>query len=163
MPDYEKMYALMFNAATDALAALGHMDFGQARDILREAQREAEELYLTRSLLRILEEDMLLLSGAKKPDFSVLKADFDRRVAEMKSAAQETGSHLDNLFSFCDDVFPNGQELLILVTELTLSDHSARFIARYGCKAYFAHNKELLFYERQQELLDKLDELEDTL
>ena len=81
----------------------------------------------------------------------------------MKSAAQETGSHLDNLFSFCDDVFPNGQELLILVTELTLSDHSARFIARYGCKAYFAHNKELLFYERQQELLDKLDELEDTL
>lgn len=127
------------------------------------ASLTAEELYLTRSLLRILEEDMLLLSGAKKPDFSVLKADFDRRVAEMKSAAQETGSHLDNLFSFCDDVFPNGQELLILVTELTLSDHSARFIARYGCKAYFAHNKEMLFYERQQELLDKLDELEDTL
>lgn len=47
MPDYQKLYALMFNAATDALAALGHMDFGQARDILREAQREAEELYLT--------------------------------------------------------------------------------------------------------------------
>ena len=53
-----------------------------------------------------------------------------------------------------------GQELLILVTELTISCYGARFISRYGCKEYFAHNKELLFYERQKEIITELEKLE---
>lgn len=129
----------------------------------QSASLSAEEAHLSRWLLQILESECALLPAAKQADFSVLKADFDRRFAEMKSAAQETSAHLDNLFAFCEEVFPDGQELLILVTELTLNDYSARFIARYGCPSYFAHNKELLFYERQQELIAQLDALEDTL
>ena len=50
--------------------------------------------------------------------------------------------------------------MLILVTELTISRYAARFISRYGCPEYFAHNKELLFYERQMELIAELDNLE---
>lgn len=123
----------------------------------------AEEVYLSCWLLQILESEYALLAAEAQADFSVLKADFDQRFAEMKSSAQETGQHLDNLFAFCEEAFPDGQELLILVTELTLNDYSARFIARYGCPSYFAHNKELLFYERQQELIAQLDALEDTL
>lgn len=46
MPDYQKLYTMMFNAATNALGSLGHLNIGQAREILREAQRTAEELYL---------------------------------------------------------------------------------------------------------------------
>lgn len=129
----------------------------------QSASLSAEEIHLSRWLLQILESECALLPAAKQADFSVLKEDFDRRFAEMKSAAQETSAHLDNLFAFCEEVFPDGQELLILVTELTLNDYSARFIARYGCPSYFAHNKELLFYERQQELIAQLDALEDTL
>ena len=49
---------------------------------------------------------------------------------------------------------------MILVTELTISCYGARFISRYGCKEYFAHNKELLFYERQKEIITELEELE---
>ena len=90
----------------------------------------------------------------------MLNADFDARVAAMKSAAQETGEHLSNLFRFCEEVFPEGQEILILVTELTVSYYSAKFISRYGCNEYFAHNRERLFYERQQEILEQLDALE---
>ena len=47
--------------------------------------------------------------------------------------------------------------MLILVTELTINPHSARFISRYGCKEYFAHNKELLFYERQKEIIREME------
>ena len=36
---------------------------------------------------------------------------------------------------------------------------SARFISRYGCPEYFAHNKELLFYERQIELIQSIEDL----
>ena len=47
MPDYEKMYVLMFNAATDAQAALKQLNIGQAEEILKQAQCAAEELYLS--------------------------------------------------------------------------------------------------------------------
>jgi hypothetical protein len=53
-----------------------------------------------------------------------------------------------------------GQEILILVTELTISYYGARFISRYGCKEYFNHNQELLFYERQKEIIRELENLE---
>ncbi len=63
------------------------------------------------------------------------------------------------MFKFSEEVFLEGQEMLILVTELTINPYSAHFISRYGCKEYFAHNKELLFYERQQEIIQELEVL----
>ena len=47
MTDYQKLYTKLFNAATDALEALEQLNVGQARDILRQAQQEAEEEYLS--------------------------------------------------------------------------------------------------------------------
>lgn len=47
MPDYQKLYTLMFNAVTDALEDLNAMNFGAARDRLRAAQVQAEELYIS--------------------------------------------------------------------------------------------------------------------
>ena len=64
------------------------------------------------------------------------------------------------MFKSCEDVFRDGQEMVILVTELTISYYGAHFISRYGCKEYFDHNKELLFYERQKEIISELESLE---
>ena len=47
MVDYQKLYTKLFNAITDALDALEQLNVGQARDILRQAQQEAEEEYLS--------------------------------------------------------------------------------------------------------------------
>lgn len=44
--EYEKPYYLLFNAVTDALAALARQDYGQARALLVKAQQQAEEAYL---------------------------------------------------------------------------------------------------------------------
>ena len=46
MADYQKLYAKLFNAATDALDALEELTVGGAKDILRQAQIDAEETYL---------------------------------------------------------------------------------------------------------------------
>lgn len=46
MPDYQKLYTLMFNAVTDALADMDAMNFGAAKDRLQSAQIQAEELYI---------------------------------------------------------------------------------------------------------------------
>ncbi len=46
MPDYQKMYTTLFNAITDALNAIDAQNLGVAKDLLRRAQLQAEELYL---------------------------------------------------------------------------------------------------------------------
>lgn len=49
MTDYQKEYHIVFNAVTDALRAMEALNFGTAQEILRRAQMEAEEVYLTRT------------------------------------------------------------------------------------------------------------------
>ena len=47
MIDYQKLYTKLFNAITDALEALEQLNVGEAKDLLRRAQQEAEEDYLS--------------------------------------------------------------------------------------------------------------------
>lgn len=47
MPDYEKMYHALFNAITDALAAMENQDPGTAVRLLKQAQIHCEELYIS--------------------------------------------------------------------------------------------------------------------
>ena len=60
------------------------------------------------------------------------------------------------MFNFGDEVFPNGQELIILVTELTANPHSAHFLAKYRVEEFFIHDKALMFRQRQKEILSRL-------
>ena len=92
--------------------------------------------------------------------FKSAKEDFDKSLKALKKQAEKVGKHLSNVFLFCEEVFGDGQEILILVTELTISYYGARFISRFGCPEYFKHNKELLFHERQREIIAELEKLE---
>ncbi len=91
--------------------------------------------------------------------FALIKNEFDARTKSLKNKAEKVGKQLSNAFIFCEGVFAGGQEILIFVTELTVNYYCAQFISRYGCKEYFAHNKSLLFHERQREIMAKLEEL----
>lgn len=46
MPDYQKMYLLLFNAITDALEDLKTGNLFGAEALLKAAQQNAEELYI---------------------------------------------------------------------------------------------------------------------
>ena len=120
--------------------------------------------YACRSAMAML-EDMIAMLKEKVPSdgteaFKLLKTEFDKHTKELKKQADAAGKQLSNVFIFCEEVFDEGQEMLILVTELTISYYGAHFISRYGCKEYFNHNKELLFYERQKEIIRELENLE---
>ena len=95
--------------------------------------------------------------------FEELKADFDAQVSGLCASAQEAGAKLSRLFAFCEEVWHDGQELLILVTELSSGYWSARFISRYGCDAYYRHSDELMFYERHMEIIKQLERFEPDL
>ena len=122
--------------------------------------QEAERSH--RRIIAALERQKVLAGQTvdSQTGFAAVKADFDQMVQDLKAQAKTAGEMLNNLFAFCEEVFPEGQELLILVTELTINYYAATFISRYGCDAYFAHNQELLFYERQQEIISQLESLE---
>ena len=118
---------------------------------------------LNRTIALLSKQHEALLQDSVSDNNEVLKQlkrFFELQVKALKSQAEEAGNALSNVFHFCEEVFGEGQEILILVTELTISYYDARFISRYGCKEYFAHNKELLFYERQIELIAELDNLD---
>ncbi len=46
MANYGKMYRLLFNSITDAVAAIDKFNYGVARDGLINAQQQAEDIYI---------------------------------------------------------------------------------------------------------------------
>ena len=102
-----------------------------------------------------------------KADQAKMDAAGDRllndRLDEMNQRAADTGFQLSNLFRFCERNFDEKQEMLILVTELTINRNAVRFISRWGCDEYFAHNSGLKFYERQRDIDQRLQALDETI
>ena len=138
----------------DALAAAR-----RASSMTREDQAAWERVILT------LEAEAAMLERERPESadkgFALLTADFNKQTKALKKAAASGQRKLHNLFAFCEEVFTaEGQELLILVTELTVSPVCARFISRYGCEDYYAWNKALLFYERQKDIIRRMDEID---
>lgn len=130
-----------------------------AGSLSAEAQRS------TNRVINALEQQRALLMKSGGPTdgkaaIKLVKEDFDRRVGGLAKEAEKAGAKLGNLFNFAEEVFGEGQEVLILVTELTMNYHAARFISRFGSKEYFKHNKELLFYERQKELTLEVEKVD---
>lgn len=117
-----------------------------------------------RSTIEVLGEIINVIEEKEPKDnteaFKLIKVCFDEQRTSLKKTADAAGKKLSNVFKFCEEVFGEGQEMLILVTELTISYYGAHFISRYGCKEYFNHNKELLFYERQKEIITELENLD---
>ena len=46
MPDYQKLYTLLFNAVTDTLEDLDRLNIGAAKARLVAVQQQAEEMYI---------------------------------------------------------------------------------------------------------------------
>ena len=134
------------------------LDSGRRAGIL-----SADEQYALNASIAALEEEKAILvreEPASEAVFTLLKSDFDFRTEKLTALANQAGKKLSNVFRFCEAAFPEGQEMVILVTELTRGFYTAGFISHYGCEEYFAHNKELLFYERQKEIISEIESLD---
>ena len=145
--------ALMAPGTTEATAVEAQIN---ARLTAMEAGKRAGSLsvdarHIGQRVIKVLEE---VMSGAVS-----LRGIIETRRTGLKTAAAEAGMKLENLFAFCTEAFGEGQEMQILVTELTISTWGSKFISRYGCKAYYDHNQSLLLDDRTRDLLAQIDEL----
>lgn len=128
----------------------------------QSGSRSAGEIRRTKKMVSQMHRQADLLRGVDDGQcaMEILKSDFTATVQQVKDRAGEAGEKLENGFAFCEQAFGDGQEMLIFVTELTANEYSAAFIGKYGSESYFRHNKELLFYERNQELSRELEDLQ---
>lgn len=117
-----------------------------------------------RAIIRFLEEGakQIRLQGIATADegFLLLKASFDKEVAVMKAENAKIQERLHNVFSFSEEAFMDGNEMVVLVTELTVNAYSSRFIGLYGSADYQKHNEELMLHERQDDILQEIAKLE---
>lgn len=91
--------------------------------------------------------------------FSIVKEAFEKELSETKEETAKIKERLEHLFAFTGNAFPEGNEMLILVTELTVNESSSRFISRFGCEAYQRHNERLMLSERQALLQEEMKAL----
>ena len=143
-------------AALPALIARKREELSAGRQAGKLSRKDQQVQRRTIAALERLQES----GGAPEELMPRLRTLIQEQRSAVASAARESGQMLENSFAFCERAFGEGQELLILVTELTSDSHSAHFIARYGSEGYYRHNQALLVYERQQTILRELDALE---
>lgn len=153
-PDCD-VYALLQEQAEGVQDRMNRED--RANALSARARRNAQLILHT--LHRDEKELRLQNIQGGEAAFAYIKAQFDESVSQLRAGEAEIGAHLSNLFAFVEKTFGAGNEMLILVTDLTVNYNSAKFISQKGCKEYFKYNKKYQLYERQQEIADALDRL----
>ncbi len=123
-----------------------------------------EEKRKHRAIIRFLTEQEKALRLQSNADstkaFGLLKAAFDTETMQLKEENSRIQKRLHNLFVFSETAFMDGNEVLVLVTELTVNAYSARFIALYGSEDYHRHNEDLMLHERQDDIMKEINALE---
>ncbi|MCD8230660.1 MAG: AAA family ATPase [Clostridiales bacterium] len=111
-----------------------------AADSISPAEKKEYQM-----VIETLQQDAkaIHMAGVIRPEdaFALIKERFDGEVARMKSDRAGISEKLSNLFRFVEKMFGAGNEMLVLVTDLTVNYNSAAFIARCGCKEYEKYNK----------------------
>lgn len=142
---------------------------------IEKRQKQMQKLYeagalsdkdrqMHRSAVRFMEECKkdLSLSELLEPaeKFAYIKQKFDEAVCETKERTNNVKERLHQMFAFVETVFDNGNEMLLLMTHLTVTETPASFIARFGCEDYQMHNEEMMLSERHHILIKEIKELE---
>jgi hypothetical protein len=135
------------------------MDSLQAANALSDEERRKYKR-VVRFLERARKEVQMGDMGQGEEAFLQIKKMFDAQVGEMKADVAETKGKLHALFAFTKEAFGEENEMLILVTELTVNTDSARFIGMFGCEDYQKYNGQLRLSGRQEDLRQEIEKLD---
>ncbi|MBE5963022.1 MAG: AAA family ATPase [Lachnospiraceae bacterium] len=130
----------------------------KAADLLEKAQEK--------NWMRVFDtmdgyDRMVRAEGIKDSDaaFAKIQAEFLKEVEARKSAIETASMQLENAFSFMEQAFSVGTEMVIFMTELTTGFYSMKFISENGSASYAKYNKLLLTTETRRDILRKIEEI----
>ena len=95
-----------------------------------------------------------------KEALAFLREQYEAEVSSYKKETEATEEKLHYLFTFVEDTFGTGNEMLILLTECTVNQDSAKFIGMYGCEDYQRHNEEMMISERGDSIMQQIEALD---
>ncbi len=117
----------------------------------------AEDYQVCKKSARFLENQADALDALS---FDDIKAAFGEELTKLDAKVADAGSALEHVLTFVEEVFGEGQEMLLVITDLSSSRYGMAFINAHGSEKYFEHNKELQFFERGQNLIDRIERLD---
>lgn len=130
---------------------------------MKAAAASEGEIYTTRKVLSFSEQMRRQLNGSSltgmEEAFDFMKKAYGGLVEEMKQDTVRVQERLHALFDFVERGFGEGNELLLLVTELTVNTCSARFLGAFGSDDYARHSRDMMLSERQEDIQSRIEEL----
>lgn len=94
----------------------------------------------------------------KEVAFEWIRSAFEAEKAKRKEAIAGASDQLDHAFEWMEQCFGVSQELVIFLTELTMNQYSASFVASYGCEKYDRYSQELLYRQKQERIQKEIKE-----
>lgn len=131
----------------------------QSAGALSEADRRKYK-----SVIKFLQDAYreLQVQGAARAGeaYGFLKKRYQAEVAEMKCRTEKVQARLRALFSFAEEAFGQGNELLVLLTELTVNSASSRFIALFGSPEYARLSEDMMLARRRDNIQERIAALD---
>lgn len=133
-----------------------------------EAKRKAEllnreEEYAYRKTVEQLEsyEQRLKTEGVLEREacFEKIREYFAKDKSVYTDVCDGAGKMLEYAFDFMELLFGESQEMVVFMTELNANLYSVQFLKEYDCPRYYQYNKNLLFDEREKNLLQRIEQL----
>lgn len=91
-----------------------------------------------------------------KEAFTAVREAFEEQREVLEDMEEKLLASLEHAFDFMEQAFENGQEMVIFVTELTITPESALFLAEHEVERYDRYKQQLLIGTRRAELLSEM-------
>lgn len=98
-------------------------------------------------------------SASRIADFEVVRGNFTVQKANLQKAVDACQTHIHHAFEFTNKAYSQGNEMLILLTEMTVSDIGTKFLTDFGSVDYNKYSSEMLMTEKNTELLAEIEKL----
>ena len=99
------------------------------------------------------------LGLGEREAFEEAKKGFLLQKEKMEQAREKAKQAVEAAFSFVENAFGEGEEMVLFVTELTITADSVRFLAEEPNEKYLKYSEELLIGTRRQEILSEIKNL----
>ena len=134
------------------------MEYKKKAELLKR-----EEKYIFSRTIQTLESYTMVLKREnlyeKEEGFEKIRSLFAKEKESYTNLEGVTEKILENAFDFMEIMFGNSQEMVSFVTELNANFYSMWFLQEYSCERYYQYNKNVLFEEREQNLLKRIENL----
>ncbi len=159
-----KLAALKEGADEAALADVREACAEASRDVQKQLDGDRAAGTLSREAYEVRSRAIAFFDGiagrVEPVSFDDARALFGERVDELDGLISTASASLDNALAFVEDAYGEGQEMLLVITDLSVSRYGMAFINQHGCERYFKHNENLLFYERGKDIVDRIERMD---